>query len=188
MFNLHHNYAGRDGPPRAWPSAADRAAAGLAGSHWPGLWPARPPAASCGRRMRRGLRSQPRLVLTGTPSARQACLPGEEGGWGHSHRNSIADISQHSRATGRAPEQHCGSGARVAERFTRSGAHCAWSDTRCTLTTLKVLLWSTDPLVHDVSGDNQQVALRNLSSQHTASAVDRKISTKTKHQNFRTFN
>ena len=136
IYNLHHNYAGRAGPPRAWaawPSAADRAAAGLAGSRWPGLWPARPPAASCGRRMRRGLRSQPRRVLT--PSARQACLPGEEGGWGHSHHNSIADISLHSRATGRAPElpwTHCGSGARVAERFTRGGARCAWSDTRCT--------------------------------------------------------
>ena len=50
-----------------------------------------------------------------------------------------------------------------------------------------MLLWSTDPLVHDVSGDNQQVALRNLSSQHTASAVNKKISTKTKHQYFRTF-
>jgi hypothetical protein len=138
IYNLHHNYAGRAWPPRAWaawPSAADRAAAGLAGSRWPGLWPARPPAASCCRRMRRGLWSQPRRVLTGTPSARQACLPGEEGGWGHSHRNSIADISRHSRATGRAPEHpwtHCGSGARVAERFTRSGARCAWSDTRCT--------------------------------------------------------
>ena len=80
IYNLHHNYAGRAGPPRAWPSAADRAAAGLAGSRWPGLWPARPPAASCGHRMRRGLRSQPRRVLTGTPSARQACLPGEVGG------------------------------------------------------------------------------------------------------------
>jgi len=132
IYNLHHNYAGRAGPPRAWaawPSAADRA-----GSRWPGLWPARPPAASCCRRMRRGLWSQPRRVLTGTPSARQACLPGEEGGWGHSHHNSIADISMHSLATGRAPEHpwtHCGSGARVAERFTRSGARCAWSDTRC---------------------------------------------------------
>ena len=111
------------GPPRAWPAAAGRA---CGRPDHPG------PAASCGRRMRRGLRSQPRRVLTGTPSARQACLPGEEGGWGHSHRNSIADISRHSRATGRAPEQHCGSGARVAERFTRSGARCAWSDTRCT--------------------------------------------------------
>jgi hypothetical protein len=137
IYNLHHNYAGRAGPQRAWaawPSAADRAAAGLAGSRWPGLWPARPPAASCCRRMRRGLWSQPRRVLTGTPSARQACLPGEEGGWGHSHHNSIADISRHSRATGRAPEHpwtHCGSGARVAERFTQSGARCAWSDTRC---------------------------------------------------------
>ena len=134
IYNLHHNYAGRAGPPRAWPSPADRAAAGLAGSRWPGLWPARPPAASCCRRMRRGLWSQPRRVLTGTPSARQACLPGEEGVWGHSHRNSIADISRHSLATGRAPEHpwtHCGSGARVAERFTRSGARCAWSDTRC---------------------------------------------------------
>jgi hypothetical protein len=137
IYNLHHNYAGRAGPPRAWaawPSAADRAAAGLAGSRWPGLWPARPPAASCCRRMRRGLWSQPRRVLTGTPSARQACLPGEEGGWGHSHHYSIADISMHSLATGRAPEHpwtHCGSGARVAERFTRSGARCAWSDTRC---------------------------------------------------------
>jgi hypothetical protein len=137
IYNLHHNYAGRAGPPRAWaawPSAADRAAAGLAGSRWPGLWPARPPAASCCRRMRRGLWSQPRRVLTGTPSARQACLPGEEGGWGHSHHNSIADISMHSLATGRAPEHpwtHCGSGARVAERFTRSCARCAWSDTRC---------------------------------------------------------
>jgi hypothetical protein len=82
IYNLHHNYAGRAGPPRAWPSAADRAAAGLAGSRWPGLWPARPPAGSCCRRMRWGLWSQPRRVLTGTPgpSARQACLPGEEGG------------------------------------------------------------------------------------------------------------
>ena len=83
IYNLHHNYAGRAGPPRAWPSAADRAAAGLAGSRWPGLWPARPPAASCGRRMNRGLRSQPRRVLTGTPSALQACLPGSRGRrWG----------------------------------------------------------------------------------------------------------
>ena len=65
IYNLHHNYAGQAGPPRAWPSAADRAAAGLA---------------SCCRRMRWGLWSQPRRVLTGTPSARQACLPGEEGG------------------------------------------------------------------------------------------------------------
>ncbi len=135
IYNLHHNYAGLAGPPRAWPSAANLAAAGLAGSRWPGLWPVRPPAASCGRRMRRGLWSQPRRVLTGTTSARQACLPGEEGGWGHSHRYSIADISWHSRATGRAPElpwTHCGSGARVEERFTRGGARCAWSDTRCT--------------------------------------------------------
>jgi hypothetical protein len=56
------------------------------------------------------------------------------GGNDHSHRNLIADISRHSRATGRAPEHpwmHCGSGARVAERFTWSGARCAWSDTRC---------------------------------------------------------
>jgi hypothetical protein len=81
IYNLHHNYAGRAGPPRAWPSAADRAAAGLAGSRWPGLWPARlgPPAASCGLRMHRGLRGQPRRVLTGTPSARQACR-GRRGG------------------------------------------------------------------------------------------------------------
>ena len=142
IYNLHHNYAGRAGPPRAWPSAADRAAAGLAGSRWPGLWPARPPAASCGRRMRRGLRSQPRRVLTGTPSALQACLPGEEVGWGQyeSHRNSIADISRYSRATGRAPKQHCGSGARVVERFTRSGARCAWSDNkRCACAARSIL-------------------------------------------------
>ena len=43
-----------------------------------------------------------------------------------------------------------------------------------------MLLLSTDPLVHDVSGDNDQVATRNFSSQHTACAVGSKISTKTK--------
>ena len=123
IYNLHHNYAGR-GPPRAWPSAADRAAAGLAGSRWPGLWPARPPAASCGRRMRRGLRSQPRRVLTGTPSARQACLPGEEGGWGHSHRNSIADISRHSRAT-LPPQGERRNSTAAAVRASRNGSRGA---------------------------------------------------------------
>jgi hypothetical protein len=52
-----------------------------------------------------------------------------------------------------------------------------------------VLLLSTDPLVHDASGDNDQVATRNFSSQHTARAVSNKISTKTKikHQIFNAF-
>jgi hypothetical protein len=52
-----------------------------------------------------------------------------------------------------------------------------------------VLLLSTDPLVHDVSGDNDQDATRNFSSQHAARAVSSKISTKTKikHRIFNAF-
>jgi hypothetical protein len=36
---------------------------------------------------------------------------------------------------------------------------------------IELLFRSTDPLVDDVSGGNEQVAARNFSSQHASSAV-----------------
>ena len=104
------------GPPRAWPVAGQTTGSKLLSQNAPGT-------------------VEPATPGTDGNSFRPPSLPaGGGGGWGHSHHNSIADNSMHSLATGRAPEHpwtHCGSGARVAERFTRSGARCAWSDTRC---------------------------------------------------------
>ena len=124
ICNLHHNMLagpGRRGPgwqPLAWPVAGQTTGSKLLSQNAPGT-------------------VEPATPGTDGNSFRPPSLPAGArrwGGWGHSHRNSIADISRHSLATGRAPEHpwtHCGSGARVAERFTRSGARCAWSDTRC---------------------------------------------------------